>query len=604
MPGILVALFALALLVTGCATRDTGRDDFDLTILHINDHHSHLDPIRASLKLPGGEDAAHGDVTVSMGGFARVATAFEELARGRDNVLKLHAGDAITGTPYFTLTSGRADAAMMNFICFDAMAVGNHEFDAGDAGLRRFADFLWSHPQCRTPLLSTNITPRPDSPLGTTTIQPSLVLERGGQRIGIVGLTAADKTMTSSRPDPGTLVHDETRAAQAAIDTLTAQGIDKIVLLSHVGYSAERILATELSGVDIIVGGDSHTLLGGADLASLGLPVEADYPTMEHNLDGDPVCIVHAWQNSTVVGELRVRFDAHGKVRSCDGQAHVLIDNHFPGRSPTEQMAIRSALANHPSLRVTAESPAALAVLAPYRERQQSFSRAVVATAERDLCLRRVPGPTRDRSRSVLTDCADDPHVVAHGGDMQQLVALAFLRQGQRFGGADLSLTNGGGVRIDLPAGAITIGDLYTALPFDRTLVRLTMTGAELHAVIEDAIEMVENGNTGSYPYSAGLRWQVDMREARGARVNALELRGDDGNWSPLDPARHYRVVTHGYLAEGRDGYDILATIDGARREETFMPDAESMVEYARELRTLTRPATADFSTRAFRDSR
>jgi len=84
------------------------------------------------------------DVAVDAGGFARVTAAIAELAGQSPNVLKLHAGDAITGTLYFNRagTDGEADAALMNTVCFDAFTLGNHEFDKGDTGLKGFLDLL------------------------------------------------------------------------------------------------------------------------------------------------------------------------------------------------------------------------------------------------------------------------------------------------------------------------------------------------------------------------------------------------------------------------------------------------------------------------------
>ena len=108
-----------------------------ITILHINDHHSHLRADkRMGIKIDGKSTR-----TIS-GGFPAVVSMFKNLSNGKDNVIKLHAGDAITGDLYYTLFKGEADAKLMNEVCFDAFTVGNHEFDDGDTGLARFLDFL------------------------------------------------------------------------------------------------------------------------------------------------------------------------------------------------------------------------------------------------------------------------------------------------------------------------------------------------------------------------------------------------------------------------------------------------------------------------------
>ena len=589
--------------VPAAAQPDAPRPDYRLAILHINDHHSNLDESDASLRLRTGSDDTRASVTVKLGGFPRVATAIAELAARHEHVLKLHAGDAITGTLYYTLSEGEADAALMNRVCFDAMAVGNHELDSGDAGLQTFIDHLWSAPDCRTPVLSANLAPRAGSPLGSDSVRPSVVVERGGERIGIVGLTTAAKTQNASRPDPGTRLLDEADSAQREIDHLRAQGIDKIVLLSHLGYAQDQAIAAQLSGVDVIVGGDSHSLLGDDSLKTFGLSPAGAYPTAARNKDGDAVCVVQAWQYSAVVGELDVLFDGQGEVKSCAGQPHILIGSTLGTLAGDALAAARADLASQPALRVTEPDAAASAVLADYASQVKAFGAEPVAVAQQNLCLRRVPGTRRDPSRSKLDGCNLDPHVIAHGGDVQQLVAEAFLRQGQRFGGADLSLQNGGGVRVDLAAGTVTVGHIYTVLPFKNTLVALTLTGAEVRATLEDAMQSVVAGNTGSYPYAGALRWQVDLRQPLGQRIGALERRNAQGQWVALDEAATYRMITNDFIAAGQDGYTTLGTLGADRREETFLAYADAFLQYARQNPTLTRPATADFSTQGFVDT-
>ncbi|WP_415259451.1 bifunctional metallophosphatase/5'-nucleotidase [Thauera phenylacetica] len=604
LPGLLLLAGAIAL--TGCtdsSSDDAPKPDYRLAILHINDHHSNLDESDASLRLRTGSDDTRTSVPIKLGGFPRVATAIAELSARHDNVLKLHAGDAITGTLYYTLSEGEADAALMNRVCFDALAVGNHELDSGDAGLRTFIDHLWSAPDCPTPVLSANLAPRAGSPLGGDSVRPSVVLERGGERIGVVGLTTAAKTQNASRPDPGTRLLDEVGAAQGEIDRLRAQGIDKIVLLSHLGYAQDQAIAAQLAGIDVIVGGDSHSLLGDDSLKTFGLAPVGAYPTAARNKDGDTVCVVQAWQYSAVVGELEVLFDGDGEVKSCSGQPHILIGDRLGTLQGDALAAARADLATQPALRITAPDTAASTVLAEYAEQVKDFGAELVAVAQQNLCLRRVPGTKRDASRSKLDGCNLDPHVIAHGGDVQQLVAEAFLRQGQRFGGADISLQNGGGVRVDLAAGPVTVGHIYTVLPFKNTLVALRLTGAELRATLEDAMQSVVAGNTGSYPYAGALRWQVDLRQPRGQRIAALEHRNAQGQWVALDDAATYRVITNDFIAAGQDGYTTLGTLAADRREETFLAYADAFLQYARQTPTLTRPASADFSTQVFADT-
>ena len=260
MKKVLAVLF-ITIMMYGVATSK------DLTILHINDHHSHLQAdTRMNLMLVGEK------TRVKSGGFPALATKFKALESNNKNVLKLHAGDAITGDLYYTLFKGKADAAMMNAICFDAFALGNHEFDDGDMGLARFLDDLNSS-DCTTEVLAANVKPELGvSPLtkksATDYFKPYHIFERGGMKIGIIGIDIAYKTKNSSSPDATTIFEDERTTAQAEIEKLKRQGIKHIILLTHYQYKNDIALAKALTGVDVIIGGDSHTLLG--DFSALG----------------------------------------------------------------------------------------------------------------------------------------------------------------------------------------------------------------------------------------------------------------------------------------------------------------------------------------------
>lgn len=108
-----------SLLLVGCANL-SAPERFELTLAHVNDHHSHLLPMSRTPLLVDGEV-----VRVETGGFARVVTKIKAIRQQRSNVLALHAGDAITGTLFYTLFDGVADAELMNQVCFDAFALGN-----------------------------------------------------------------------------------------------------------------------------------------------------------------------------------------------------------------------------------------------------------------------------------------------------------------------------------------------------------------------------------------------------------------------------------------------------------------------------------------------
>jgi len=593
-----------------------GLEPFELTLLHINDHHSHLDAENITLQLATGGGKRE-PITVERGGFPRVAAAIKAIAKESAHVIKIHSGDASTGDLYSILNESKADADLMNTVCFDTFTLGNHEFDNTDAGIKKFMGFLHAG-ACKTPLLSANVRFGPSSPLYAAappeTVLPSVVLERGGQKIGVIGLTVAGKTKNSSRPNSDTTFIDEAAAAQAEIDRLQAQGINKIILTTHIGYQADQTLVQKLRGVDVVVGGDSHSLLGPAILKDYGISPEGPYPTRSADLDGKPVCIVQAWQYSSVVGEMRVRFDAKGEVSGCTGTPWLLIGDQFSRADKTaltkeETAAVHADVAASQVLRMTAPDQEAEALLAPYRAQKETMGSLVAATASDNLCLRRVPGSKRDTSRSSLGDvCNKNERVNRHGGDIQQIVAEAFLQQGKAFFGADLSIQNGGGVRVDLPRGPITLKDVYTVLPFNNT-VQLNATGAEVKAALEDAVEGVVGPmyNTGCYPYTGGLRWRLDLTRPKGARFSHLEIRSKDGSYRPFDLNATYKVATISFLADGNDSFTALKSIAGVRRIDVGLDYAEAFLQYIEKLpgenKVLAPLPVKDYSTQLFVDA-
>lgn len=575
---------------------------FDLSILHINDHHSHLEADSVDLTIGSSE------YSVASGGFPRVVSAFKRLEANAqsNNVLKLHAGDAITGTLYYTLFQGEADAAMMNQVCFDAFALGNHEFDASDAGLKTFLDFLnpSSNATCpTTPVLAANVAPQEGTPLypsgGEMMIQPYVVKEFNGEKVGIIGIDIASKTQNSSSPLDTTQFLDETTTAQQYIDELEADGVNKIILLTHYQYVNDVELAKNLDGVDIIVGGDSHTLLGNFD--QYGLNSSGNYPTKVSDKAGSEVCIVQAWQYAQIVGELNVTFDGKGEVTDCHGTPHLLVeagaDSEIDGVAMTADQinAANISFMNSDALMLTYDDTKTTTLLKQYSDEVDVLAQEKIATAADNLCLERIPGQGRS---SICSAEETKPH----GGDIQQSVTYAFYNMAKR---ADIAIQNAGGVRIDVPAGDITVETAYTLLPFANTLTEIEMTGTEIKQVLEEAVKnaLDVNGSTGSYPYAAGLRWDIDLSKDFGNRLSNLEYKArDTDTWVTFDQTASYVVVTNSYTAGGKDGYLTFGQIADDKKVDTFLDYAQSFADYAKQVVTVSRLPYSEYSTQNFTD--
>jgi len=603
----LVAALGLALTIAlgGCGGADGSPEapqgkvkpptfaPIELNIAHINDHHSQLDAFGGfTLSIDGVP------TRVELGGFPRVSAAFKAM-EGRRNLLKLHAGDAITGTLYHTLFRGEADAALMNTVCFDAFVPGNHEFDDGDEGLRRFLDLLRSGP-CKTAVVAANIQPAIGTPLAPTTttdyLQPHSIRRMQGVDVAIIGIDIRGKTTNSSRPLATTVFEDEVQAAQRTIDGLKRKGIRHFVLLTHQGYEADLLMAAQLSDVDVIIGGDSHSLLG--DFEPFGLAGSGPYPTQATNRDGKKVCIGQAWEYAKAIGDMQVRFNAQGEVASCQGQASLLIGSQFERQDgagswqPVDEATRQQLLTRLKGslLKVTEPDAAAAELLNGFSAQVELRRAEVIGHAAQSLCLVRVPGESTNRS-SGTAGC-ETANQLARGSDVAQVVAEAFLAASPT---SDLAIQNAGGVRIPVPNGPLSMNTAFTLLPFTNVLVELELTGQQVLGVLEDAVSnhLDAGQSNGSHPYAAGLRWHLDMSRPRGQRFSQVQVfERSSGQWLDVAPERSYRVATNDFIASGRDGYTTFGEVFNAGRfTNTYLLYTQTFVDHVRALGTIERPA-------------
>ena len=587
------AFTGAAALILGAGLSHAG----DLTILHINDHHSHLKPdSRMSLNLDGKS------TRVRSGGMPAVIAKMKELEASKANVLKLHAGDAVSGSLFFTLFKGEADAALMNEVCFDAFALGNHEFNEGDAGLAKFLDFL-NAGECNTPVLAANVKPEvgvsaltPKSE--TDYIQPYTVIDVAGTKVGIIGIDIVRKTIMSSSPDDTTRFLDEAETSQKMVNELKEAGVNRIVIMAHYGYKNELELAAKIDGVDVIIGGDSHTLLG--DFEEIGLNSAGPYPTVVEGVSGNLVCVATAWQYSQIVGELNISFNEAGDVESCSGLPHVMVADSFKRKNDegdrveiegADRDAVYAQINADPKLSIVEEDAQAASVLASFNEKVEEMQTIKVGVVTENLCLARIPGDTRSKL------CSPED-TASKGSDISMLVAHAFREMAKA---SDIAIQNGGGVRTDIAKGDLTMGDAYKLLPFANTLVEMDMTGAEIKSVLEEALDyaLQPDGSTGAYPYAAGLRWHVDAAKPTGQRLSKMEFKGrNDSSWSPLDSTATYKLVTNNYIAAGRDGYLTFKTVkNDGRYLDTYLDYAQSFVDYVRERGSVGKLPESEYST-------
>jgi 5'-nucleotidase/UDP-sugar diphosphatase len=475
--------------------------EFRLTILHINDFHSRFEPINAFDSTCDAETEAAGEC---FGGIARLRAAIDqrrsELEDNGENVVLLSAGDEFQGSLFYTHYKSEIVADFMNDMGFDAVATGNHEFDDGP---EEFAKFIEA---AEFPILGGNFDSSEDPELAGR--PPGvLVLNIDGEQVAIIGAVTED-TPDIASPGPDVEFQSVVDYSSGAVGALEEAGINKIIVLSHIGYTVDQNLAASVSGVDVIVGGHSHTLLSNTDEAAAG-----PYPTMTANPDGDDVAIVQAGQYGKYLGELQVTWDDEGNVVSAEGDP-LLLDASI---TPDEEFAERLAELGAPLEELKSE---------------------VIGTATEAI----------EGSREVCRamECS-----------MGNLIADAILDR-TRDQGMQIAIQNGGGIRASIDAGEITMGEVLTVLPFSNTLATFQLPGDDLLASLENGVSQVEDGG-GRFPQVAGLRYTFDVSQPVGERISDVEVQeGDD--WVPLDPEKTYGIVTNNFVRNGGDGYELFAS--------------------------------------------
>ncbi|WP_172299168.1 bifunctional UDP-sugar hydrolase/5'-nucleotidase [Pseudoruegeria sp. HB172150] len=498
----------------------TAQADLSVTILFTNDFHDRFEPISKYDSTCSAEDNAAGEC---FGGIARMVTAVSEAReRAGNNVLLLDAGDQFQGSLFFNQYGGKLAGEFMSQLEYDAMAVGNHEFDNGPEGLAEFLDMV------DFPVLSANIDVSQNELLAGR-VKKSAVLEVDGERIGIVSVLAEDTPETSS-PGNTVVFSSAVDAAQAEIDQLTENGVNNIILLTHVGFAEDQNLADALTGVDLIIGGHSHTLLSNDDENAVGA-----YPTVVNDV---PVFTAYAY--GKYLGEIEVTFDDEGTVTEISGEP-ILLD-----ASVAEDEATVARVEE---------------LAAPLEELRN------LVVAETDATIE----GSREACRAM--EC-----------EMGNLVADAMLdRVADQ--GVVVAIQNGGGLRASIDAGEVTMGEVLTVLPFQNTLSTFEVTGQTLLEALENGVSQIADG-AGRFPQVAGMTFTFDVDAEPGSRISDVTV---DGN--PIDPEATYLAVSNNYVRNGGDGYSMF--VDAANAYD-YGPDlADVVAEYLAE-HTPYKPYTDD----------
>ncbi|MDJ0694604.1 esterase-like activity of phytase family protein [Mastigocoleus sp. MO_188.B34] len=520
---------------------------------------------------------------------------------------------------------GRVDMSIMNAIGFDASAVGNHEFDAGT---NAFGDIIGTDIRGTTlddarwlgaqfPYLSANLDFSGDSNLANLyteeilpntdfqslptdldaaakapKIAPATIIEENGEKIGVVGATTQLVETISSTGGVDVIDPESNDMAELAkilqptIDKLIADGINKVIVVSHLQQIAlEKELIGLLSGVDVIIAGGSDTLQADStDSLREGDTAAEGYPVKTTNKDGEPAVIVSTDGEYSYVGRLVVDFDLQGKV-ILDS-----IDENVSGAYATDDQGVADVYGEDAANAFAEGSKGA---------QVKALTEAVeaVVTANDGIIFGKTDVFLEGRRSEVRTQETNLGNLTADAN-------LAAAKKADN--SVVISIKNGGGIRSEIGSVDGTTGDLGTTLAnlkagknagdisqldlenslrFNNGLTLLTVSAQQLLDIIEHGVADSGDGQTpGRFPQVSGLAFSFDDDLPAGDRVQSLAVKDENGNLLDViaengelvgDANRTFRIVTLNFLADGGDGYPfpdgesanrVDLVVDGAER--------------------------------------
>ena len=483
-----------------------------LTVLYTNDVHGH--PVKFS-----------NHSVPNVGGLPARATLVNEIRSENKNVLLLDAGDVNTGQAVSNFFKAKPDILGRNYMGYDAMVLGNHEFDNPIHILREQMDLA------KFPFLSANVKTRNGDLLGI----PYIIKQFNGFKVAIFGLTTSEAKITGN-PDyiKDLIFEDEIDVAKNLVPYLRKRA-DVVIALTHLGIYEDmnrgsKRLATQVRGIDLIVDGHTHT--------KLLIPLVINDPDSTHQ-----TLIVQAWQWGLVLGKMDlwigdkriINFDMElipinlkQTIKNPDGKKTF----RFIGNSIKEDQTL-------------------LALLQPYADKVDRFLSETIGYAQKPF------GNEKGRYRETAL------------GDLAADSMRWYLR---RFN-PEFALTNSGAIRAGLSEGSLTQESVYNILPFDSSVVFLNLTGTQVRTLF-DFIGTVQPGE-GAFPQvSSGIRFTLVPKKKTCKDILI--------NGKPIDPEKSYGIVTNSYLAKGGDGYQTF--LQAGDQFDSYIFQRDALIAYIKHL--------------------
>ncbi|XP_037509611.1 protein 5NUC [Rhipicephalus sanguineus] len=499
--------------------------ELNLTIIHTNDIHAHLDE---SNKYGG--TCFDGNVTNStcVGGVARIVAKMKEIRANVTNSLFVNAGDFFQGTPYYTLFKSRVISAVMSQMDYDYACLGNHEFDDGPANL---APFLQKMKEYNVTIVGTNTNFSQDPHLKTYDLVKSAVKIIDGIKIGIIG-AVIPTTKYGSNPGPNVEFYDEKVSFRNEVDYLVSKNVNIIIAITHSGFDREVDIVTNITEIDILVGGHTNTFLyTGTDHPKEDKP-EGPYPYVVNRTDGSKALVVQDFRFGKYLGRLDVTFNSTGHVVSWGGNPVLL------------NVSVE-------------EDYEMICVLEPFKQNLTERMKQVVGSTrvlmehKHDICR--------------MQEC-----------NLGNLIADAYfeyyLDEENTTSGPNWSELNGavvtaGSIRTGLPSFYnVTWGDVVSTLPYGNSLVTVTLSGIDLWNMFENSVTMYNTTREmqkGRFLQVSGFRVEYNLttENNRVISVNVLCANCSVPIYEPLKCQATYKIVTSDYVARGGDGYKFSNSV-------------------------------------------
>lgn len=535
---VVAVLFSTLLIAAPVAAAPEAKAvDLWLTVLHNSDGESKLVNLGGTLADFGGA-ARFKTLVDNLKWDATHGPRYDVQTGAKRGVLMVSSGDNFLAGPEFTASMQKGvpyyDTIAMDLIGYDAVGIGNHDFDFGPDIL---ADFISGFSLTKPPYLSCNLdfSGEPDlaALVASGRIAKSTIVKERGDKIGVIGaITPALPTISS--PRNVTVIAGVAAAINAEADKLEAKGVNKIVLISHMqALSEDKALIAQLEDVDVVVAGGSDSLLANeGDLVVPGDVKVGPYPLKDAtDADGKMVPVVTVPGSYAYVGKLVVGFDK-------DGEVVEIGKDSGPKRVAGGSMP--DAVAPDPVVKELVSDPLA-AVLAYYASH-------VIATTE---------VPLDGLRANVRTKETNEANLIADSllWKARQLAPLYGLPQ------ADVAIQNGGGIRNNsvIPAGPVTELNTFSMVPFANYVAVIPdVPRAILKAVLETGVSLAPAQN-GGFTQVAGMRFEYDATLPVDSRVVSVTLA--DGTKiveaGAVVPGPGVDVATIDFSARGGDGYEF-----------------------------------------------